>query len=64
MRALASKEALVRKMQFPRMVIPLTTSLTAAITLGLNLLVGTVLLFGFGLTPTWAGWRSPPPRWP
>ena len=40
MRALASKENLVRKMQFPRMVIPLTTSLTAAMTLVLNLVVG------------------------
>jgi ABC-2 type transport system permease protein len=59
MRALASKEALVRKMQFPRMVIPLTTSLTAAMTLVLNLLVGTVLLFGFGLTPT-VGWLALP----
>ena len=59
MRSLASKEALVRKMQFPRMVIPLTTSLTAAMTLVLNLLVGTVLLFGFGLTPT-LGWLALP----
>lgn len=59
MRALASKEALVRKMQFPRMVIPLTTSLTASITLGLNLLVGMVLLLGFGLTPN-LGWLAMP----
>ena len=36
-----------------------TTSLTAAITLVLNLLVGTVLLFGFGLTPT-VGWLALP----
>jgi ABC-2 type transport system permease protein len=52
MRALASKETLVRKMRFPRMVIPLTTSLTASITLGLNLTVGMVLLLAFGLTPS------------
>ena len=51
MRSLASREALVRKMQFPRIVIPLSTSLTAAISLGLNLVVGSVLLLAFGLTP-------------
>ena len=55
MRSLASKEALVRKMKFPRMVIPLTTSLTAAMTLGLNLIVGMALLLAFGLTPD-LGW--------
>jgi ABC-2 type transport system permease protein len=59
MRALASKEALVRKMQFPRMVIPLTTSLTAAMTLGLNLIVGMALLLAFGLTPE-LGWLAIP----
>lgn len=51
LRALSSREALVRKMQFPRIVIPLSTSLTAAITLALNLVVGSVLLLVFGLTP-------------
>jgi ABC-2 type transport system permease protein len=59
MRALASKETLVRKMQFPRMVIPLTTSLTAAMTLGLNLIVGMALLLAFGLTPD-LGWLAIP----
>jgi ABC-2 type transport system permease protein len=59
MRSLASKEALVRKMKFPRMVIPLTTSLTAAMTLGLNLIVGMALLLAFGLTPD-LGWLAIP----
>jgi ABC-2 type transport system permease protein len=59
MRALASKEALVRKMQFPRMVIPLTSSLTAAMTLCLNLIVGMTLLLAFGLTPD-LGWLAIP----
>lgn len=54
LRSLASKEGLVRKMRFPRMVIPLSTSLTAAMTLGLNLVVGCLLLLAFGLTPTWS----------
>jgi ABC-2 type transport system permease protein len=51
MRALASREGLVRKTQFPRIVIPLSTSLTAAITLALNLMVGCVLVLIMGLTP-------------
>ena len=54
MRSLASKEGIVRKMRFPRMVIPLSTSLTAAMSLGLNLIVGFLLLLAFGLTPTWS----------
>jgi len=54
MRSLASKEGLVRKMRFPRMVIPLSTSLTAAMSLGLNLVVAFLLLLAFGLTPTWS----------
>ncbi len=51
MRALSSKEGLVRKMQFPRMVIPLSNSVTSAITLALNLVVGCLLLQAFGLYP-------------
>jgi ABC-2 type transport system permease protein len=51
MRALASREGLVRKTQFPRIVIPLSSSLTAAITLALNLMVGCVLVLIMGLSP-------------
>ncbi|MFL5892051.1 MAG: ABC transporter permease [Solirubrobacterales bacterium] len=51
MRALASKEGLVRKMQFPRMVLPLSSAMTAAFTLVLNLIVGCLLLLAFGLYP-------------
>jgi ABC-2 type transport system permease protein len=51
LRALASRENLVRKTQFPRIVIPLSTSLTAAITLALNLMVGYVLVVIMGLPP-------------
>jgi ABC-2 type transport system permease protein len=55
MRALASKEALVRKTQFPRMVIPLSTSFTASMTLVFNLMVGYVLLLVMGVAPR-PGW--------
>jgi ABC-2 type transport system permease protein len=54
LRSLSSKEGLVRKMRFPRMVIPLSTSLTSTMTLALNLVVGFILLLAFGLTPTWS----------
>jgi ABC-2 type transport system permease protein len=54
MRSLSSKEGLVRKMRFPRMVIPLSSSLTATMSLGINLVVGFILLLAFGLTPTWS----------
>lgn len=59
MRSLSTREALVRKMRFPRIVIPLSTSLTAAISLALNLAVGSVLLLAFGLTPE-PGWLALP----
>jgi ABC-2 type transport system permease protein len=54
-RALPARDALVRKMQFPRLVIPLSISLTATLTLLANLLVGFALLLVFGLVPqlTW-----------
>ena len=55
MRALSSREGLVRKTKFPRMVLPLSTSLTATITLVLNLIVGFVLVLVMGLTPR-ASW--------
>jgi ABC-2 type transport system permease protein len=59
MRSLSSKEGLVRKMRFPRMVIPLASSLTATMSLALNLVVGFILLLAFGLTPTWSWLELP-----
>jgi ABC-2 type transport system permease protein len=55
LRALSSKEGLVRKTQFPRIIIPLATSMTASMQLGFSLLVGYVLLMVMGLTPE-PGW--------
>ena len=55
LRSIPSKEPLVRKMQFPRIVIPLSVSLTAAISMVFNLL-GVGLLFvlvGVDLSWTW-----------
>ena len=51
--SVVDNEPLVRKMHFPRMVIPLSTVLTAA----LNLLLSLVAVFGFlvayGISPRW-----------
>lgn len=52
-RSVTQRENLVRKMQFPRIVIPLSVSLTACFTLLLNLVVGFALILVFGVEPTW-----------
>ena len=46
-------EALVRKMHFPRMVIPLSRVLTATLTVLLNLVAVFVFLLAYGLSPRW-----------
>jgi ABC-2 type transport system permease protein len=49
------RESLVRKIEFPRLVVPLAVVLTAAFNLGLNLLAVMVFVLGVGVTPqlTW-----------
>jgi ABC-2 type transport system permease protein len=53
--AVVDRESLVRKMHFPRLVIPLSTVLTAAFNLGVNLLAVFVFLLAYGIEPraTW-----------
>lgn len=51
--SVASQEAVVRKTQFPRLVIPLSTVVTGAFNFGLNLVIVVVFLFAFGIDPTW-----------
>ena len=55
-RSVAAMEPMVRKMQFPRIIIPLSVSLTAALTMFLNLVAVFPLLLAFGLQPrpSWA----------
>src|SRR5437588_4706265 len=50
-----TRENLVRKMHFPRLVIPLSTVLTALINFGLNLLAVFVFMLAYGVEPrlTW-----------
>jgi ABC-2 type transport system permease protein len=51
--SVVSQEGVVRKTQFPRLVIPLATVLTGAFNLGLNLVVVLVFVLAFGVDPTW-----------
>jgi ABC-2 type transport system permease protein len=51
--SVVSQEGVVRKTQFPRLVIPLSTVLTSAFNLCLNLVIVLVFVFAFGVEPTW-----------
>ena len=48
-----AQEGIVRKTQFPRLVIPLSSVVIALLTLGLNLIVAFVFLLAFGVDPAW-----------
>jgi ABC-2 type transport system permease protein len=51
--SVATQEGIVRKTQFPRLVIPLATVLTCVFSLGLNSVVVFGFVFAFGVDPTW-----------
>lgn len=51
--SVVSQEAIVRKTQFPRLVIPLAVVLTSCFNLALNLVVAFVFILAFGVTPMW-----------
>jgi ABC-2 type transport system permease protein len=51
--SIAGQEAVVRKTQFPRLVIPLAVVLTSFFNLALNLVVVFVFILAFGVDPTW-----------
>lgn len=51
--SVVAQEGVVRKTQFPRLVIPLATSLTGALNLCLNLLVVLVFVLAYGVEPSW-----------
>jgi ABC-2 type transport system permease protein len=53
--SVVNQEAIVRKTQFPRLVIPLAVVLTSCFNLGLNLIVTIIFMLAFGVTPmvTW-----------
>jgi ABC-2 type transport system permease protein len=51
--SVVNQEAVVRKTQFPRLVIPLATVLTGAFNFCLNLVIVFAFIFAFGVEPTW-----------
>ena len=51
---LIAREPLLRKIRFPRMVIPLSVSLTAAFNLGMNSIAVVVFALANGVSPKWS----------
>ncbi len=51
--SVVSNEGMVRKMQFPRLVIPLAVVLTRSMQFALNLVVVFVIIIATGVTPIW-----------
>ena len=51
--SVVAQEGIVRKTQFPRLVIPLATVLTAFFNLLLNLIVVFIFVLAWGVDPTW-----------
>lgn len=51
--SVVTQEGVVRKTQFPRLVIPLATVLTGAFNLCLNLVVVFAFVLAFGVSPSW-----------
>jgi ABC-2 type transport system permease protein len=53
MYSLVARESLLRKLSFPRLIIPTSATLTAAITFGVNLIAITAFVAWKHLTPQW-----------
>lgn len=51
--SIVNQESVVRKTQFPRLVIPLAVVLTSLFNLGLNLVVVFVFILAWGIDPAW-----------
>ena len=52
--SLIERETLLRKIRFPRMVVPLSVALHALFNLGLNLVVVFIFVFASGIDPRWS----------
>ncbi|HEX5526398.1 MAG TPA: ABC transporter permease [Solirubrobacterales bacterium] len=59
--SVAAQEGVVRKTQFPRLVIPLSTVLTAAFNLLLNLVIVFAFVLAWGVDPKWTWLLFPLP---
>jgi ABC-2 type transport system permease protein len=52
--SVVAQEGVVRKTQFPRLVIPLSIVLTGLMNLGLNLIIVFVFILAYGVDPMWS----------
>ena len=59
--SMVDRETLVRKVSFPRMVVPLSVALTASLNLLLNLVVVAIFVVASGLQPRWTWLLLPVP---
>lgn len=57
--SVVGQESIVRKTQFPRLVIPLAVVLTSVFNLLLNLVVVVIFILAAGVTPTWTWLLAP-----
>jgi ABC-2 type transport system permease protein len=51
--SVVAREQIVRKAQFPRLVIPLSVVVTGVLDLGLNLIAVFIFILAYGVDPTW-----------
>ncbi len=57
--SVVSQEGIVRKTQFPRLVIPLAVVVTSLFNLGVNLIVVLIFILAYGVAPTWTWFLFP-----
>jgi ABC-2 type transport system permease protein len=58
--SVVNQESVVRKTQFPRLIIPLSVVITALFNLGVNLVVVLIFIIAFGVSPEWTWLLFPP----
>jgi ABC-2 type transport system permease protein len=56
---LVGRENLLRKVRFPRLVVPLSVALLSLFNLGMNLIVVFIFILASGVTPTWSWLELP-----
>ena len=57
--SVVNQESIVRKTQFPRLVIPMAIVMTSLFNLGMNLIAVLIFIFAFGVSPTWTWFLFP-----
>jgi ABC-2 type transport system permease protein len=57
--SLVARENMLRKVRFPRLVIPLSIALTALFNLGMTLIAVVIFAFASGIYPTWTWFELP-----